>query len=232
MKPDNLKTKIFLDSGNSEETKEALRLLGFLDGQTTNPTLISKNPEVLEKLKTGNKLEEKEAFEFYKNTAQKISKIIPSGSISLEVYANKNTSAEEMLNQAKEMYSWIENAWIKFPTIPEGIKAAQIAIDEGMRVNMTLCFSQKQAAAVFVALKDASPGQAFIFPFVGRLDDRGENGMDLIKNIIIIKKIIKTNVEILTASVRNLNHFLYAIYLGSDIITAPFLVLKEWQEKV
>jgi transaldolase len=230
MKPENLKTKIFLDSGDPRETKEISTLLGFLDGQTTNPTLISKNPKIAEKLKRGEKLKEKEAFKFYQKTAKEISQIIPAGSISLEVYADKTTSSEEMLAQARKMYSWIGNAWIKFPTTPEGIKTAQIALKEKMRVNMTLCFSQEQAAAVFVALKEAKKDQAFISPFIGRLDDKGENGMDLIKNILKMKKLIKTNIEVLTASVRKLDHLLYAIYLGSDIVTAPFSVLKEWRE--
>ena len=231
MRPKNLKTKIFLDSGDPQETKEALNLLGFLDGQTTNPTLISKNPEVAERLKKGEKLKEKEAFDFYKKTAKEIQTTIPSGSISLEVYADKTTSSEEMLEQAREMYSWIENAWIKFPTTPEGIKAAQRAIKEGLRVNMTLCFSQEQAAAVFSALKKAKKGQVFISPFVGRLDDRGENGMDVVKNILKMYRQTKTKIEVLTASVRKLDHLLYAIYLGSDIVTCPLRVLKEWKEK-
>ncbi len=231
MKPKNLKTKIFLDSGDPKEAKEAFRFLSFLDGQTTNPTLISKNPEVAKKLARGEKLSERETLNFYRKTVQEIFQIIPRGSISIEVYADKTTTTEKMLAQAKEMYSWIKNARIKFPTTIEGIKAAQIAIKEGLRVNMTLCFSQEQAAAIFIALKKAKKGQAFLSPFIGRLDDRGENGMELIKNILKIRKEAKSKVEILTASVRKLEHLLYAIYLGSDIVTVPFHILKEWEKK-
>lgn len=231
MRPENLKTKIFLDSGDPQETKEALKLLGFLDGQTTNPTLISKNPEVTQKLQRGEKLTEKEAIDFYEKTAKEISQIIPGGSISLEVYADKTTKTESMLAQAQQMYSWIPNARIKFPTTKEGIKAAKALVKEGKRVNMTLCFSQEQALAVFTALKEAKGGQAYLSPFIGRLDDRGENGMQLIENILKMKRKIGTNVEVLTASVRKLDHLLQAIFLGSDIATVPFKVLKEWAEK-
>ncbi len=226
-----LKTKIFLDSGDPEETREAFSFLGFLDGQTTNPTLISKSPEVRKMLEKGEKLTEKEALNFYRKTVQEISTIIPQGSISIEVYADKDTVMEQMLAQAREMYSWIPNGRIKFPTTTQGIKAAQRAIKDRMRANLTLCFSQEQAAAILVALKEAEKDQVYISPFIGRLDDRGENGMELIKNILQMRKRIKTNIEVLTSSVRKLDHLLYGIYLGSDIVTAPLKVLREWKEK-
>ena len=91
--------------------------------------------------------------------------------------------AEDMLPQGREMFSWIPNAHIKFPTSHEGLKAADQAVQEGLRVNLTLCFSQEQAAAVYAATKGAKKGDVFVSPFIGRLDDRGENGMDLIANI-------------------------------------------------
>ncbi|MEK7510136.1 MAG: transaldolase family protein [Patescibacteria group bacterium] len=231
MKPENLKTKIFLDSGDSAETRETIRLLGFLDGQTTNPTLISKNPEARERLGRGEKFAKEEIFGFYKEVVQEISSLIPQGSVSVEVYADKHTGAEEMLEQGKEMFSWIANAHVKFPTTKEGILAAEQALNQGMRVNMTLCFSQEQAAAVYAATKGAKKGDVFVSPFVGRLDDRGENGMGLIKNILRMYKKGDGHVEVLTASVRNVQHFLYGIKLGSDIITSPFKILKEWAEE-
>jgi transaldolase len=100
-----------------------------------------------------------------------------------------------------------------------------------MRVNMTLCFTQAQAAAVYAATRGARRGQVFVSPFIGRLDDKGENGMDLIANAIRMFTQSDGHVEVLTASVRTMDHFLYAITLGSDIITAPFKVLKEWGGK-
>ena len=231
MKPQTLKTKIFLDSGDPKDTESILSLLGFLDGQTTNPSLIAKSPGAMERLKRGEKFSKKELFDFYKETVQKISLLIPEGSVSIEVYADTVTLAEEMFTQGKEMFSWIKNAHIKYPTNKEGLKAAKRSVKEGMRVNMTLCFTQEQAAAVHIATKGAKKGDVFVSPFIGRLDDRGENGMQLIENILKMYSKEDSHVEVLCASVRNLNHFMAAIHLGSDIITAPVKILTEWQEK-
>jgi transaldolase len=217
-----MKTRIFLDSADHQETEEVIKLLGFLDGQTTNPTLIAKNKNA----------RKGDILAFYKEEVIKISQILPQGSVSVEVYSDKNTKAGEMLKQGKEMFSWIPNAHIKYPTTQEGLKAAEESIKLGMRVNMTLCFSQGQAAAVYSATMGAKKGDVFVSPFIGRLDDKGENGMDLIKNIIEMYKLGDGHVEVLTASVRNLNHLLSAIQLGSDIITAPLKVLKEWKDSM
>jgi transaldolase len=157
-----------------------------------------------------------------------ITTLIPQGSVSVEVYADAGTPAERMLAQATEMAAWIANAHIKFPTTTEGLKAAAEAVTRGLRVNMTLCFSQVQAAAVYAATVGAKRGDVFVSPFVGRLDDRGENGMDLIANILTMYEKGDGHVEVLTASVRTLDHLLYALKLRSDIVTAPFSILKEW----
>jgi transaldolase len=225
--PKDLKTKIFLDGGDPEETKKAIDLLGFLDGQTTNPTLISRNPEVRERLEKGEKFTEKEMLDFYRDTVREISNLVPRGSISVEVYADRSTAAENMLEQGKEMFSWIPNAQIKFPTAKEELKAAERALKDGLRINMTLCFTQQQAAAVYAAARGAKKGDVYVSPFIGRLDDRGENGMDLIRNVIRMYEKGDGHVEVLTASVRHLDHLLYAVKLGSDIITSPFKILKE-----
>ena len=227
----NLKTKIFLDGGDPEETKLLLKKLGFLDGQTTNPTLISKNPNVRKRLEAGQKFTPEEIMGFYKQVVLEISKLIPDGSISIEVYSDENTSATEMMDQAKRMYEWIPNARIKFPTTNQGLIAAQELVKRGIRVNMTLVFSQEQAAAIYSATRGAIKGQVFVSPFIGRLDDKGENGMDLIKNIIKMYKKGDGHVEVLTASVRNLDHFHAALALGSNIITAPFKLIKDWKTK-
>ena len=231
MRPKDLKTRIFLDGGDPDETREVVRLLGFLDGQTTNPTLISKNPRARHRLERGEKFTREEILDFYQETVGEISKLIPEGSISVEVYADHSTLAEAMLRQAKEMFSWIPNAHIKFPTSREGLKAAEQAVKNGMRVNLTLCFTQEQAAAVYAATKGAKRGDVFISPFIGRLDDKGENGMDLIDHILKMYQEGDGHVMVLTASVRKIDHLLYALKLGSDIITVPFNVLKEWNEK-
>jgi len=231
MKPKDLKTKIFLDGGDPGETRKTIGLLGFLDGQTTNPTLISKNPSARARLEKGEKFTREEIVDFYQETVKEISKLVPQGSISVEVYSDLSTVAEAMLKQAKEMFSWIPNAHIKFPVSREGLKAAGQAVNSGIRVNLTLCFTQEQAAAVYAATKGAKRGDVFVSPFIGRLDDRGENGMDLISHILKMYRKGDGHVMVLTASVRKMDHLLYALRLGSDIITVPFNVLKEWGEK-
>jgi len=251
MKPANLKTKIFLDSGDPAETREALSVLGFLDGQTTNPSLIAKNPDT-----AGKNFSQDELLKFYRGVVEEVSSLIPKGSVSIEVYADSRTSAEQMLEQGRQFFKWIPNSHIKYPTIIEGLKAAEISVKEGMRVNMTLVFSQQQAAAVYSATKGAKKGDVFLSPFVGRLDDRGENGMDLIANIIrmyrntpslnpsplsasgrgkeggdgpsFAKASEGKHVEVLVASVRSMEHFTKSLELGADIITAPLKILKEW----
>jgi transaldolase len=230
MRPEKLKTRIFLDGGDPGETREAIRLLGFLDGQTTNPTLISKNPEARKRIEKDEKFSPDEILSFYRSVVEEISGLIPKGSISVEVYADATTKAETMLEQGKEMFSWIPNAHIKFPASAEGLRAAEQAIKESLRVNMTLCFQQEQAAAVYAATKGAKKGGVFVSPFIGRLDDRGQNGMDLIANILKMYRKGDGHVEVLTASVRNIDHHLYALKLGSDIITSPFKILEEWAE--
>ncbi|MDR3642598.1 MAG: transaldolase family protein [Candidatus Doudnabacteria bacterium] len=225
MKPSNLKTKIFLDSGDPKETREALALLGFLDGQTTNPSLVAKNPEAV-----GKKFSAAEVLNFYEGVVKEVSSLIPQGSVSVEVYADKDTSCEEMLDQAKNFYAWIPNAHIKYPTVTEGLKAAEISVKDGMRVNMTLVFNQAQAAAVYAATRSSKKGDVFLSPFVGRLDDRGENGMDFIANTIKMYQPGDGHVEVLVASVRSIDHFVKSIELGADIITSPLKILKQWAE--
>ena len=228
MRPDTLKTKIFLDGGDPGETRDVLRLLGFLDGQTTNPTLVANNPEARKRLERGEKFSEAEIYDFYRGVVTTLSGLIPGGSVSIEVYADKTTPAEAMVKQGREMFSWIPNGHVKFPTTWEGLKAAERAAAEGLRVNMTLCFSQDQAAAVYAATRLAKKGQVFVSPFIGRLDDRGEKGMDVIANILCMYAQGDGHVEVLTASVRTVDHFLAALKLGSDIVTAPYAVLKNW----
>ncbi len=230
MKPQNLKSRIFLDSGDPEETQEAIKLLGFLDGQTTNPSLVGKHPEVQKRLIQGKKFTREKIYDFYKEIVGEISSLIPSGSVSIEVYADKNTSSKEMLQQGRLMFSWIPNAHIKFPTTIEGLKAAEQAAKQGIRINMTLCFTQEQATAVYGATKGCKRGDVFVSPFIGRLDDQRENGMDLIVNIIRVYEKGDHHIEVLTASVRTIDHFLYALYLESDIITVPLSVLKTWKQ--
>lgn len=225
-----MRSKIFLDGGDPKETKEIISLLGGLDGQTTNPTLIVKSPEAHKRIAAGQKFTSKETMDFYRGVVTELSGLIPNGSISVEVYANKNTTAEEMFNEAREMWSWIPNAHIKFPTTHAGLAAAEQLISEGGRVNMTLVFSQEQAAAVHAATRGAKQGDVFVSPFIGRLDDIGENGIDLIKNIKQMYDEAGSHVELLAASIRSTSHMLASLAHSSDIITAPASVIRTWVE--
>jgi transaldolase len=230
MKPTGLKTRIFLDSGDPAETKKIVGLLGFLDGQTTNPTLISKNPHAKDRFERGEKFSKAEIYDFYKQVLSEVSALIPGGSVSAEVYADRSTGADEMFAQGQEMYAWIPNAHIKYPTVAAGLEAAERSAKAGLRVNMTLCFSQEQAAAVYAATKGASKGDVFVSPFIGRLDDIGQNGMDLIANLVKMYDESDRHVEVLAASVRNLPQLMQSLAVGADIITAPYKVLGEWGE--
>lgn len=230
MRPEILNTRIFLDGADPEETRRVIKALGFLDGQTTNPSLLAKNPEAQTHKVDGNKFSAKAIYQFYEKLCQELSDLLPDGSISIEVYADETTTVAAMLEQAREFDTWIKNAHIKLPTTAAGLEAANILTGEGRRVNMTLVFTQAQAAAVYAATKGAARGAVFLSPFVGRLDDRGENGMDLIADIRKLYGGGDRHVEVLTASVRSMEHFLCALAYGSDIITAPASILLEWAE--
>ncbi|MEI6533413.1 MAG: transaldolase family protein [Candidatus Roizmanbacteria bacterium] len=224
--------KIFLDSGNPEETKQAKALLGFLDGQTTNPSLVVKNPEVQKSIKKGKKLKVNELLSLYKEIITQIDKDI-AGPLSVEVYANWDTKASTMLKQAEEMFSWGRNIHVKFPTIPEGLKASAEFVKSTGPANMTLVFNQQQAGAIYSAtLETKKP--CFVSPFVGRWDDRGMNGIDLVKNIIKMYKKFdkqthtKNHVLVLSASIRSLEHFYASIVNGADMITVPLKIIQAW----
>lgn len=226
MKPENLASKIFLDGGDPAETKEIIGLLGFLDGQTTNPTLVARNPYA-----AGEKFSERELWNFYRKIVTDISELIPEGSVSVEVYCDTKTTAEEILQQAEKYFDWIPNAHIKIPLTRAGLTAAEKAIKKGIKLNITLCFSQEQSAAVYAATRAAGKGDVFISPFIGRLDDNGKNGMSLIENIMKMYGGGDGHVEVLAASVRSYDHFLRSLQLKADIITAPAKILREWAKK-
>lgn len=231
MKPINLHTKIFLDSGDPKDTEAMFKILGFLDGQTTNPTYFAKSSQVQEHLRTVGKYKPEELLESYRSNIIAIEKIIPQGSLSVEVYADKNTSAETMLAQARQMFKWTPNAYIKFPIIPEGMKAAEQALNEGMRVNMTLCFNQEQAAAVYAMSRGAQKGNVYVSPFIGRHTDAGRQGLDLIRNIVRMFSQGDGHVEVLAASLRHIDQFYAVLQAKADIITAGSKYLQQWSSE-
>jgi transaldolase len=236
MRPDTLKpsnngiiSKIFLDSGDPGETKKAIELLGNLDGQTTNPSLVAKNPEVQKRLESGSKFTNDLLLSYYKDIVKEVSELIPQGSVSIEVYADKNSTTKELLDQAEKMYQWIANAHIKFPTTKAGLQAAEEFVNQGGRVNMTLVFSQKQALAVHQATAGMKKkSSVFLSPFIGRLDDIGLNGLDLVKNCIQQYQELDSMVEVLAASTRSVEHLIACLHMGVDIVTIPLKLIEPW----
>ena len=224
------RTRILVDGGDPRETRQVKKQLGFVDGQTTNPSLIANNPEIKQRLAAGHKLSEVEELEEYKKIVREISPFIGDAGVSIEVFSDRKTTAQEMIAQGKEMYTWIPNAYIKYPCTSEGLRAAQMSVQDGLRVNLTLCFSQQQAAAVYSATKGAR-APAYVSPFVGRLDDIGQNGMDLVKNVKRMLAQGDGHLLILAASIRNLDQLLYCFSLEVDLVTVPAKVLSLWAEK-
>lgn len=135
-----------------------------------------------------------------------------------------------MVAQGEEMFSWIPNAYIKYPCIREGLRASKLSVERNIRVNMTLCFSQSQAAAVYAATK-ATKEPVYISPFVGRLDDRGDNGMQVVENIKKMYERGDGHVHVLAASLRRIEHLLYAFKLRCELATAPAEILEEWAKR-
>lgn len=224
------KTKIFVDGGDPAETEKIKSLIGFVDGQTTNPTLIAKNPEVQQRIASGHKMTVEEQHEEYKSIVRKISPLVGDGGVSIEVFSDLNTKSEQMLAEGKEMFSWIPNAYIKYPCTHEGLKAARASVQQGIRVNITLCFAQEQAAAVYAATL-GTKAPAYVSPFVGRLDDRGENGIDLVKNILRMYKAGDGHVHVLAASIRNVDQLMACFAMNVDLVTVPAKVLEAWAAK-
>jgi transaldolase len=221
------KTKILVDGGDPDETLRIKKLIGFVDGQTTNPSLIAKNPEVQQLLASGHRLTTQEQKDEYKKIVQKIAPLVGDAGVSIEVFADLDTRAEQMLAQGQDMFSWIPNAYIKYPCTHEGLRAAHVSVERGIRVNMTLCFSQDQAAAVYAATRGAKE-PVYVSPFIGRLDDRGDNGMDVVRNILKMYQAGDHHVHVLAASIRHLDHLFDSFALCAELATVPGKVLEQW----
>lgn len=221
------KTMILVDGGDPQETLRMKNLLGYVDGQTTNPSLVANNPEIQRLIASGHKLSREQQTDEYKKIVQTISPLVGNAGVSIEVFADLDTTAEDMFAQGRQMFSWIPNAYIKYPCTHEGLRAASMSVHAGMRVNITLCFSQEQAAAVYAATTGASE-PVYVSPFVGRLDDRGENGMDLVGNIKKMYERGDGHVHVLAASIRSIDHLLCSFALGAELATVPGKVLEQW----
>lgn len=190
--------KIFIDSADIKEIREAASM-GVIDGVTTNPSLVAK---------TGRKFED----------VLKDIVAVVNGPISAETISVKHL---EIVEEAKLLAKIHKNIVVKIPLIEEGLKAIRTCTEIGIKTNCTLCFSANQA------LLAAKAGATYISPFVGRLDDIGQVGMDLIRQIKTIYTNYQIKTEILVASIRNPIHFLDSALIGADVATVPFNVIQQ-----
>jgi transaldolase len=153
--------------------------------------------------------------------------VIPTGKISAEVYADADSTVDELLEQAYKIAQWFPGIFVKLPITTAGLAAAQQLVSDDISVNMTLCFSQDQAAAVHMATKHATNARVYVSPFIGRLDDIGQNGSDLIKNIQTMYRGWGSHVGVLGASVRSIEHINICTNEGIAAMTIPFKLIKE-----
>ncbi len=188
--------KFFIDTANIDETQEANRM-GMVDGVTTNPSLIAKEGRDFEEI------------------IKEICEIV-DGPISAEVIS---TDADGMVKEAQHLAAIHKNIVVKIPMIVDGLKAVRQLTDEGIKTNVTLVFSPLQA------LMAAKAGATYVSPFIGRLDDLSQDGMQLIEQIVDIYNNYAFDTEIIVASVRNPLHVLDSAIIGADIATIPFSVL-------
>ena len=190
--------KFFIDTANVDEIKKALAL-GMVDGVTTNPSLVSKEARP------------------FPDILKEICSLV-EGPVSAEVIG---LEAGGMVREARELVKIADNIVIKIPMLEEGLKAVRLLSAEGIKTNVTLVFSAAQA------LLAAKAGATFVSPFVGRLDDIGQSGMELISDIMSIYRNYGFTMEIIVASVRHPMHVLDAARIGADIATIPYKVIAQ-----
>ncbi len=191
--------KFFIDTANLDEIKQATEL-GLIDGVTTNPSLVAKEGDI----------------DFNEHIAR-ICEVV-KGDVSAEVTA---LDADTMLSQGRELAKIAPNVVIKCPLTLEGLKATRTFRSEGTKVNVTLCFSAAQA------LLAAKAGASYISPFIGRLDDIGQDGMQLIRDIVQIYDNYGFETEVLAASIRHPMHIVDCALAGADVATIPFKVIQQ-----
>lgn len=190
--------KIFIDTANIDEIKKA-NDWGVIDGVTTNPTLVAK---------------ESRGFD---EVVREIISIV-DGPISLEVIS---LQSDEMIKEAIEISEWSKNVVIKIPMTPEGLKAVKILNAKNIKTNVTLVFSVNQAILA------AKAGATYVSPFIGRLDDIGHDGMQIVRDMVTIFNIYNFKTEIIVASVRHPLHVIEAAKVGAHVATIPFNVIEK-----
>lgn len=190
--------KIFVDTADVSQIRKA-REMGLADGVTTNPSLVSK---------TGRP---------FRETLAEICEVVRPGPVSAEVIS---LEADKMVDEARRLAEIAENIIVKVPMTSDGMKAVRILQGEGIRTNVTLVFSANQG------LLACKAGASFISPFIGRLDDIGHNGMELVAELLEIKGNYGFDAEVIVASIRHPEHVKQAALLGADIATIPFAVME------
>ena len=194
--------KFFIDTANQEEIREAASL-GILDGVTTNPTLLGREMERTKE----------DPQKILKTICEMVQGPVNAEGVSLDAFG--------IVSESRELSKIAKNITIKVPITKEGVKAGRILSSEGIRVNMTLVFSANQA------LLAAKAGAAFVSPFIGRLDDAGQTGMDLIRKIVTIYENYDITTEVIVASIRHPVHVVEAALAGADIATIPFVIINK-----
>ncbi len=192
--------RLFLDTANIEHIRQGVKL-GVITGVTTNPSLVSQEGKV-----------------DYRKLVQKICSIVP-GEVSTEVLSQ---DARGMIVEARKIAKWADNIVVKIPANLEGVEATSVLSKEGIKVNFTLCFSLNQA------LLGVAAGASFISPFVGRLDDIGEDGMKLVEDIVQFLRLYQISAtQVIAASIRHPQHCVVAAKVGAHIATVPYKVLMQ-----
>ena len=191
--------RLFLDTANIEHIRHGVRL-GVISGVTTNPSLISREGKV-----------------DYQKLVKEICAIVP-GPVSTEVLSQ---DASGMINEARQVAKWANNIVVKIPANLEGVEATSVLSKEGIKVNFTLCFSLNQA------LLGVAAGASFVSPFVGRLDDIGEDGMKVVEDIVKFLRFYQLPAQVIAASIRHPQHCMVAAKVGAHIATVPYKVLLQ-----
>jgi transaldolase len=191
--------KIFLDTANIEHIRHGVKL-GVVTGVTTNPSIVSREGKV-----------------DYRKLVQEICSIVP-GPVSTEVLSQ---DAQGMVTEAREIAKWAQNIVVKIPASLEGVEATSVLASENIKVNFTLCFSLNQAVLA------AEAGAAFVSPFVGRLDDIGEDGLKVVADIVEYIEYYQLTTQVIAASIRHPQHCFMAAKVGAHIATVPYEVLLQ-----
>jgi len=191
--------KLFLDTANIDHIRHGVRL-GVVSGVTTNPSLISREGKV-----------------DYQKLVKEICAVVP-GPVSTEVLSQ---DASGMIDEARGVAKWADNIVVKIPANLEGVEATSVLSKEGVKVNFTLCFSLNQA------LLGVAAGASFVSPFVGRLDDIGEDGMKVVEDIVEFLRFYQLPTQVIAASIRHPQHCVVAAEAGAHIATVPYKVLLQ-----